>query len=63
MWLIFAVSTVEKKDGKMATTKQDFLNNPTWVKRIEEFFNVRDVNKNGYVELRRGKKWGLQCVK
>ena len=35
----------------MATTKLDFLNNPTWVKCIEEFFNVRDVNKNGYVEL------------
>ena len=37
----FSVSTVEKRDGKMATTKQDFLNNPTWVKRIEEFFNVK----------------------
>ncbi|XP_011410381.1 PREDICTED: aequorin-2-like [Amphimedon queenslandica] len=35
----------------MSTTKEDFLKNPTWVKRVDEFFYVRDVNKNGYIEL------------
>ena len=39
-----------EKEAK-AATKQDFLNNPTWVKRAEEFFYVTDVNKNGVIEL------------
>ena len=30
-------------------TVQDYLNNAKWVKRIDESFNILDVNKNGYL--------------
>ena len=32
-------------------TKQDFLSNTAWVKRVGELFHVSDVNKNGYLQL------------
>ena len=32
-------------------TVQDYLQNPTWVHRVEQFFEVLDTNKNGYLTL------------
>lgn len=32
------------------STKQDFLSNAAWVKRVGELFSATDVNKNGFVK-------------